>query len=425
MRTAENPAEGQTDPGPGSRSTGRAVPATPDAPPPPVRTVRFEPRNVWQAGLVLLALIVVALLGRFVLTEGKGVLVTILMAWFASIAMEPAVRPLSRHMPRAAATGLVMLSVVVAAAIFLTAFGNLFVSQVTQLVKALPGLLDDALELVNERLGADFDVQTAIEQLGINPGQIAGYGADLVGGILGVLITVVGGFFSLFTFALFAFYLSSDGPRFRLYLATLFPQRLQPLAVQVWDITAQKTGRYVAARVVLATINGTATAIVFALIGMPSWFALAVWTGLVAQFVPTIGTYISIALPVLVGLVSPEPWVGLAALAWGLVYQQVENLTIEPRISAKAVNVHPAAAFGFVLLGAALFGIAGALLAIPVGAMLIALMEARNTRFELRADLADGREILDDSADEPSDDGEGSRSAGRSTGHPDEASMPS
>jgi len=364
--------------------------ATAAAAPAAASTVRLDPRNVWRVGFVVIALVVVAIVGRFVLVEGRSVLVTILMAWFASIAMEPAVRPLSRRMPRAAATGLVMGTILVSAVVFLTAFGNLFVQQAAQLLGELPDLFDAVVAWVNGRLGAELDVEELIGRLGISPGALASYGAEVVGGLLGVLLGVLGGVFSLFTFALFTFYLSADGPRFRLYLATLFPQAHQPLAVQVWDLTAQKTGRYVAARVILATINSTATAIAFLAIGLPSWFALAVWTGLVAQFIPTIGTYISIALPVLVGLVSPTPWMGLAVLAWGIVYQQVENLTIEPRISAKAVDVHPAVAFGFVMLGAALFGVGGALLAIPVGAMLIALADVRNTRYALRPDLADG-----------------------------------
>ena len=76
------------------------------------------------------------------------------------------------------------------------------------------------------------------------------------------------------------------------------------------------------------------------------------------------------------------------ALAWALIYQQVENLTIEPKISARAVNVHPAVAFASVMLGAALFGVAGALLAVPVCAMIIALGEANSARHEVRADVA-------------------------------------
>ena len=191
----------------------------------------------------------------------------------------------------------------------------------------------------------------------------------------------------MFTFALFTFYFAADGPRFRRYVATLFPPRSQSMAVEVWDVTAEKAGGYVAARVVLAFINGSTSAIVFLIIGMPSWLALGIWTGVVAQFVPTIGTYIAIALPVIVGLLSPAPWIGVVALVWAVLYQQVENLTIEPRISARAVDVHPAVAFASVMLGTALFGVAGALLAIPVSAMLIALAELRQKRYELRADL--------------------------------------
>ena len=99
---------------------------------------------------------------------------------------------------------------------------------------------------------------------------------------------------------------------------------------------------------ILATINATTSAVVFALIGLPSWLALAICTGLVAQFIPTIGTDISILLAVLVGLLSPAPWTGVAALVWAVVYQQVENLTFEPKISARAVDVHPAVAFASV-----------------------------------------------------------------------------
>ena len=156
----------------------------------------------------------------------------------------------------------------------------------------------------------------------------------------------------------------------------------------MWDITAQKTGGYVAARIILAFISGVMSSIVFLIIGMPSWLALGIWTGLVAQFVPTIGTYIAIVLPVLVGLLSPHPWIGVIALVWALLYQQVENLTIEPKINARAVDLHPAVAFAVVMFGAALFGIVGAMLAIPVGAMLIALVEARKMRHALAPELA-------------------------------------
>jgi predicted PurR-regulated permease PerM len=83
----------------------------------------------------------------------------------------------------------------------------------------------------------------------------------------------------------------------------------------------------------------------------------------------------------------------------------VENLALEPRISARAVNVHPAVSFASVILGGALFGVAGALLAIPVAAMLLTLLDLYRTRYALVPELAaspEAREAEDsDSPDEP------------------------
>ena len=349
--------------------------------------MRLDPQNIWRVGFVVIALVAVALMLQFIISDGGTVIFTLLMAWFAALAMDPAVSRLARRMRRGLATGVVMGALALFVVLFLLAFGQLFVEQIAQLLKALPHVVDGVIAWVNERMNTKYNVNDILNQLNLQPSQVAQYAGQVVGGVLGLLGSVVGGFFSLFTFALFAFYFSADGPRFRRWVATLFPPREQVNAVEVWDVTAQKVGGYVAARVVLAFINGSTSAIVFLMIGMPSWLALGIWTGVVAQFVPTIGTYIAIALPVLVGLLSPTPWIGIAALAWALLYQQVENLTIEPRISAKAVDVHPAVAFASVMFGAALFGVAGALLAIPVSAMLIALAELRHKRYDLSPDI--------------------------------------
>ena len=122
---------------------------------------------------------------------------------------------------------------------------------------------------------------------------------------------------------------------------------------------------------------------------MDYWLALGIWTGVVAQFVPTIGTYIAIALPVLVGLTSADPIDGVLALLFALVYQQIENLTLEPKISANAVDMHPAVAFASVLLGAALFGVSGAFCAVPVAALGLALFEIYSRSYELVPHLAE------------------------------------
>lgn len=351
--------------------------------------VTLSPANIWRVGFTVVGVIAIALFLSFVLDDGGSVIFTVLMSWFASLAMAPAVDRLARHMRRGVATMIVMISFILAVALFLLAFGNLLVQQIAEIIDSVPSLLESALAWVNTTFDMSLSVNDILNSLNLSPSQIAEIAAEVGVNVLGVLGSVLGAVFSIFTFGLFTFYLSADGPRFRRWVAALFPARIQAVVVNVWDLTAVKTGNYISARVVLAAINSATTGIVFLIIDMPYWLALALWTGIVAQFVPTIGTYIAIILPVIVGLLSDNPWVGVYALVWALLYQQVENLTIEPKISARAVNVNPAVSFGAVMLGAALFGVAGAFLAVPVAAMLLALLDIYAKRHELLPQLRD------------------------------------
>jgi predicted PurR-regulated permease PerM len=347
------------------------------------RLVEFSPSNIWRTGLAVLAVVAFGLLVQFVVSDGGGVLFMVLMAWFGAIAMAPVVDRLARHMRRGYATAIVMIAMVVLVTGFFLAFGRLFVDQLAQLIGQIPALIDGALGWINSTFSQSLSRDDILAAVNLSPADIAGVAATVGVNLIGIVGSFVVGVFSLFTFGLFLFYLSADMPRFVRWSARLFPARWQSVAATVWTLTEEKTGGYVLARAVLAGINSITTGIVFAIIGMPYWLPLALWTGIVAQFVPTIGTYISIALPVVVGLLSPNPWIGVVALVWAIVYQQVENLTIEPRINARAVDMHPAVAFGSVLLGAALFGVAGAFLAVPVTAMLLSLLDIYGHRHQL------------------------------------------
>jgi len=352
------------------------------------REITFVPSNVWRVAWAVVGVVALTRFAYFVFTDGGAVFFTVVMAWFASIAMEPAVSKLATRMKRGLATGLVMLGVLVSVVIFFGLFGNLLADQLIALVEAVPELISTVIDFANSKLGTNYSLETVLRNLGLDGGTLAGMASNLASGVLGALFAAVTGLFSVFTLALFVFYLSADAPRLRRWISRLFPPRQQEFVTTAWDLAVDKTGNYVAARVVLAVINGVTTGIVLWAIGMPYWLPLAIWTGVVAQFVPTIGTYIAIALPVVVGLTSPDPRDGVIALVWALIYQQVENLTIEPRISARAVNVHPAVGFGSVLLGASLFGIAGALLAVPVAAQLLSLFQIYGRRYEIAGEVA-------------------------------------
>lgn len=345
-----------------------------------------SPGFLWRAGFIVMALVFIFLFITFVIEDGGGVIFTVLMSWFFALAMAPAVERLSKHMKRGLATLIVMASVGLFLVAFFAAFGALLVDQIIEIVESIPDLAAQGLAWFNQTFGQSYSAEELLAQINLDQDALRRIAADAAKGIFGFAVSLIGGVFGLFTFALIAFYLSADGPRLRRYLATMLPSQSQSVFLNVWDITADKTGRYVAARAILAAVNSFFSGIVFAVIGLPYWLPLALWTGIVAQFVPTIGTYISIILPVIVGLLSGNPWLGVIVLVYALIYQQIENLTIEPRISAKAVDVHPAYGFVAVLLGASLFGVAGALLAVPVGAMALALFQIYVKRHALVED---------------------------------------
>ncbi len=345
--------------------------------------LRVVPGDLWRAGWVVVGVLAAASVLRWVLADGGTVIFTLVFSFIASVAMEPAVGWLSQHMSRGKAALLVMVGVGLAGLVFLVAFGRLLGEQIATFATTLPDLAQSAVTWVNQRFGASISYQDVLDKLGLGAGTLTSVATSVAGGLLGFVIQVLSAAFGTLTFAFFTFYFSADAPRLRNWMAQLFPPDRQEIIDTVWSLSVRKTGGYVAARLVLAAVCGGAAAIFMLIIGMPYWLALGIWTGVVAQFVPTVGTYIAIALPVLIGLVGPQPWQGVAVLAFALVYQQIENVTLEPRISASAVDVHPAVSFAAVMFGASLFGVGGAFVAVPMAALMLALFDIYANKYEV------------------------------------------
>jgi predicted PurR-regulated permease PerM len=338
-------------------------------------SIHFNRRSLWRAGWVVIALVASAALLKWVLEDAGSIIFTLVLSLLASIAMEPAVARLSAHLRRGLATAIVMAGLVILGAAFLFVFGRLLGDQIGTFAQSVPDLVQNFTRWASERFGLDLDYQHILDKLGVGTGALTAIAQNLAGGVLGIVASVLSAAFSTLTFAFFTFYFSADSPRLRRWIAQLFPPKQQEVFAVVWNLALAKTGGYVSARLVLAGICGGSTALFMLIIGMPYWLALGIWTGVVAQFVPTVGTYIAIALPVIIGLIGEKPWQGVAVLVFALVYQQIENVTIEPRISAQAVNVHPAVSFASVMFGASLFGVGGAFVAVPVAALGIALFD--------------------------------------------------
>ena len=115
---------------------------------------------------------------------------------------------------------------------------------------------------------------------------------------------------------------------------------------------------------------------------MPYSLALGLWVGIVSQFIPTVGTYIAMVLPVVVAL-KENPAKALWVLAFLVLYQQFENYVLGPKVTKHSMNVHPALAIGTVFAGGLLLGGVGAILALPATAVIQAVISGYTTEREV------------------------------------------
>ena len=337
-----------------------------------------------RAVILVLVLVVLSKVVMWAFAELTSFWYALFLAFFIGLTLEPLVNTMAaRGWRRGVATMLVMLGFFAIVVAFFALFGGLLTNQLAQLIRSIPSILDSVLNAINQRTGTNYDVQSLLDGIGIGYDDIAKSAANVGLGLLNLLSAAVGLMFSLFTAALFTFYFAADGPRFRRTVASWLSPSQQRTFLTVWDISTQKAGGYVISRVILAAISSLFHGTAFALLGLPYWLPMAMWVGFVSQFIPTIGTYLAGALPIVIALVNGEPITALIVLIVVLVYQQVENYFLAPRVSQSTLKIHPAVAFGSVIVGSALFGAMGALLAIPVVATIQSLISVYGRRYEL------------------------------------------
>ena len=345
-----------------------------------------EPPWLRRAVLLVLAAVAAYQVAGWAFLNLRSFLGLLFLSWLFSISMEPSVRALTRRgLRRGAATGLNMISIALLVIGFVVAFGTLFVDQLAGLVTALPGVVSSVVEWSNRTFNTQLSADNVVDSLQLTPARIQQIVQDLTPGVVGIVTSVLGAIFQTLTFLLFAYYMSAQAPALRDTVSHRFPAQQQRIIATVWDIATEKTGSYVFSRMLLAILSSFFTAIVLLVLGVPYWLPLAFWTGLVSQFIPTVGTYLGIALPALVALAN-EPSDALWVVVFGTVYQQVENYLIAPRITARTVHMHPAVALGSVIVGASLFGALGALVAIPVVAAIQSVIETYGPRYDIVAD---------------------------------------
>jgi predicted PurR-regulated permease PerM len=340
------------------------------------------PRWLPRALVLSLALVACYHFAAWAFHRLIGLLVNILISLFCAIAIEPAVSWLARRgWRRGAATGLVILIVLVAAAGFVLALGSLLVDQISTIVRNLPQYVNDVASWSNKTFHTHLSTSNLKNRV-LHSNWVRTYLSNGASNVWGIGATVVGTVFQLFTVLLFTYYLAADGPRLRRSLCSMLPPARQAEVLRAWEIAVAKTGGYLYSRALMALISGIAHYILLQVLGVPYAPALGVWVGLVSQFIPTVGTYLAGALPVLIAF-AEDPWDALWVLCFVVVYQQFENYLLQPRITARTVDMHPAVAFGSVIAGTALLGAVGALVAIPATATLQGFLTAYVRRYEV------------------------------------------
>ena len=330
------------------------------------------------------------ILAKELLVRLQGLFITLLLALFLSFAMEPAVDWLSdRGWKRGRATGLVFAVALIGGATFAWIMVDLFVTEASKLVRDAPGYVRDVTDWVNRRFGTELTTDTLIDQLEQYQGDISRLATNMGGRVLSVSGQLLGGLFQGLTVLLFAFYLTADGPRLRRSICSVLPAEQQRLVLNLWELAVKKTGGYLYSRMLLASIASLTAGIVFAITGVPYAVALAIWLGFLSQFVPVIGTYLAGALPLLIALLN-SPISALVVLIYLIVYQQIENYMLAPRVTAKTMDIHPAVAFGSVIAGGGILGGVGTLLALPAAAIIQAFVSSFVHRHDIiDSDLAE------------------------------------
>lgn len=336
------------------------------------------PEWLWRALVMAAVTAMGAVLAWNAIVSLANLLLMLLCSLFVGLAIEPPVNWLvKRKWKRGLATGAVMVAVALAAIAIVAAFGQMFVSQVVELAERIPAMYDQVAQWLDDRFHLEIpDQGTAIARLA------QGWGSSLAGRALSAGSALVSGLIFALGMLLIVYYIVARGPQFRAAICAPLRARQQRVVLRLWTIAQDKIAGYISSRVVLALLSAAATFVFLTILRVPSALPLGVFTGLVSQFVPTVGTYIGGAAPVLIAVLA-SPAKGLAVLVFIVAYQQVENLWFAPKISSRTMEINPAIAFVSVIGVGALMGPLGAFLALPLVATAQAIVSTYIRRYDL------------------------------------------
>jgi predicted PurR-regulated permease PerM len=351
------------------------MPTAPQTAAPAAVSARVVLRVVLTVLLVVLTLYLIYLL--------RTPLTWIFIAGFLAIALSGPVNWLSRRTgKRGLAIAIVYVALILVPVLLAAILVPPLVEQLNNLVNNLPAYVRDLQELVNEndrlrQLEEDYNITAELQkQASTLPGRVG----DAAGILSDIGLGLVNSVFAGITILVLSLFMIGSGRRWLDWVAERQGPERAVWMKRLFDRIGNAVGNYVAGALGQALIAGVLAYIVLLVLGVPYAGPLAVVIFLL-DLVPLIGATLGAIAVGIITLFNDFPTVTIIWTIWSIVYQQIENNVIQPRIQARAVSVHPFVVLTSVLFGSTLFGVLGALLAIPVAAAIqISIIEYNRLR---------------------------------------------
>jgi predicted PurR-regulated permease PerM len=299
------------------------------------------------------------------LRNAASMFVLIFVALFLAIGLNPAVEKLrSWGMARGFAVTTVALTVLLLLCGGLFALVPPLVTQTGEFIRELPDFVSslqrsEAVKDIIER----YDLVQRVQSIA-NAGTVT----NALGGVLGGAQLVAGTIFNTLTVLVLTIYFMAAFDRIKAAGYQLVPASRQERVRLLADEILAKVGAYMVGALAIAVVAGVSTWIFALIVGLAYPFALAVVVA-ICDLIPQIGATLGAVVVSIVGFATSVT-AGIACLIFFVVYQQVENYLIYPRVMRRSVKVSDVAAVVAALLGVGLFGVLGALIAIPMVAAL-------------------------------------------------------
>lgn len=332
---------------------------------------------------VIIAVSVV--LGTAVLLYGaflaRGPLLWIAIAGFLAVAINPVVHATQRFMPKkslALATLAVLAALCGLLSIIVWLFLGPLLQQTVNLVTSLPEFVNRLNEVLSSTPlygAANSSKEAVVERFKADSGQLLTSLSQIGSVLIGVLAGVISALVAIVAILSLMFFMTVEGKDLKRFALSLLPKQHQSQAQAIGSDVYGIINGYVVGNFIISGIFGAMSAVVLWLTGSPYFLVLALLVGLI-DLIPLVGATIGATLVSIIFVLAGQPWAAVIFITYTVIYTQFESAVLNPAIYSKNVDVSPLTVLASILIGGAVAGVMGALVAIPVAATLKVITNA-------------------------------------------------